>query len=200
MIKRTLIRGFKVTIPLIITLMLVYWAFATIESFFGVLIKPFIPSRYYFTGLGAIIGIIIIFFMGLLINAWMIRILYKKMENLIDKIPFIKTIYQSMRDFLDIFDKKKHEMGKPVIIEWEQFKVLGFVTNEVSQDLMNDQWSEEQVVVYIPMSYQIGGFTVILPSRLLTPVNMNVQDTMKFILTAGIASSNRKKVKKQQCD
>ena len=77
MIKESLLRGIKTTIPLLITLMIIYWVFATIEAFFGFIIKPLIPEKYYFTGLGAIIGIATIFIIGLNFNAWIVQIIYR---------------------------------------------------------------------------------------------------------------------------
>ena len=110
------------------------------------------------------------------------------MEQLINKIPLIKTIYQSTRDMMLIFEQKKHDMGTPVVLDWSGVKIIGFVTRNTLDDLIKSPFSDAHVVVFVPMSYQIGGFTVLVPASTVKPWDMNVQDTMKFILTAGIVS------------
>src|SRR5690606_41431583 len=47
----------------------------------------------------------------------------------------------------------------------------------------------DQVAVYFPMSYQVGGYTVFMPKEALEPVDMTREDAMKFILTAGLKTT-----------
>jgi uncharacterized membrane protein len=49
-----------------------------------------------------------------------------------------------------------------------------------------------EVAVYLPMSYQIGGYTLLVPRELLIPVRMSREEAMKFILTAGLKSTPNK--------
>jgi uncharacterized membrane protein len=50
------------------------------------------------------------------------------------------------------------------------------------------------VAVYLPMSYQVGGYTLFLPRSALTPIDMSREDAMRFILTAGLKSQPVKSV------
>jgi len=43
------------------------------------------------------------------------------------------------------------------------------------------------VLVYLPMSYMIGGYTVLVPRSLVRPVSMSMEDALRFTLTAGVA-------------
>ena len=65
-------------------------------------------------------------------------------------------------------------------------KLLGFVTREDFSDLPAGLAGEGVVAVYLPMSYQIGGYTVMLPRSAIEPVNMSMQDAMKFAVTGGM--------------
>jgi uncharacterized membrane protein len=179
MIKKTLIRGLKVTLPLFLTLGLVIWIGTTTEAFFRKLIEPWFP--FYFPGLGALVGLFLVFLVGLLINAWMVQIVWNWIERLIEKIPIIKTIYSSFQDGMKLFGDTKGELGKPVALEIDGVKLLGFVTVE--------EIFEDKVAVYCPMSYQLGGYTIILPRSRVTPLSWTTQETMKFILSAGVAKT-----------
>jgi len=51
--------------------------------------------------------------------------------------------------------------------------------------------NEGEIAVYLPMSYQIGGYTLFMPRSAAVPVDMTREDAMKFILTAGLKSAQK---------
>lgn len=53
----------------------------------------------------------------------------------------------------------------------------------------------DDVAVYLPMSYQVGGYTVVVPRTRSTPVNMARDEAMRFVLTAGLTAQNKKLLK-----
>lgn len=186
-LKKALITGLKVTIPVLLTFLILYWGVVTIESVFSALIRPFIPARFYFPGLGAIIGLALIFAIGFTINAWLVKKVYDFFERIINRIPIVNTIYTSFQDFMDMLDTKNKEYGSPVMLEFQGMKILGLVTRRTFEDLNCPELQlEGQIAVYIPMSYQLGGFTIFVPSASVVPLDMAVQDAMKFIITAGL--------------
>lgn len=186
MLKKTLIRGFKITLPLLFTIGIIIWSSMAIESLFRGMIEPWFP--FYFPGLGAIIGVSVVFLIGLLINAWVVRKAWNWLESGIERIPLVKTIYSYAQDCMKFFDTKKGGLGTPVMIEFDGMKLLGFITVEKIED-----FKKEEIAVYFPMSYGIGGYTVILPRDRVTPMKWTTQDTMKFVLTGGVIGDSEKK-------
>lgn len=183
MIKNTLARGLKVTVPLLLTILIIIWAAQTIETLLGGVLRPILP--FYFPGLGAILGLLLVFLVGLSINAWVVHSTWHLLERTIDKIPFVKTIYSSIQDSMKLFDSSKGNMGQPVMIEFDGIKILGFIT----ADRVNT-FKEDEIAVYFPMSYQIGGYVAILPRSRIVQLEWSKQETMKFILSAGMTTQN----------
>lgn len=186
MIKETLIRGIKTTIPLALTFLIIVWTVHAIESFFKSILEPILP--FYFPGLGAILGIVFFFLIGLLINAWMVKAVWNWAEGLVARIPLVKTIYSSIQEVVQMVDKNKTDLGAPVMVEFQGIKLLGFITVSDLSSIFNH---EEDIAVYMPMSYQIGGYTIILPRSRVTPLAMTTQETMKFVLTAGLTAKKK---------
>jgi uncharacterized membrane protein len=62
--------------------------------------------------------------------------------------------------------------------------VIGFVTDDSPQHFASEH--HKQVAVYVPMSYQVGGFTLLVPQELIEPIDIPVKDAMRYVLTAGI--------------
>ena len=65
---------------------------------------------------------------------------------------------------------------------------MGLVTRKQFADLREGIGEEGEVAVYFPMSYQIGGFTLIMPKDRIQPVDMTMDQAMRFALTAGVTS------------
>jgi uncharacterized membrane protein len=66
-------------------------------------------------------------------------------------------------------------------------ELMGFVTRTSFEDVPEGIGGEGQVAVYLPMSYQLGGFVVMVPVSRVRPVDLGMQDAMRFAVTAGIS-------------
>ena len=129
-----------------------------------------------------------IFIIGILVNAWMIKQIYKMGESWVKKIPGIKTIYNSIQDLLGFFDKSQQEGQRAVIVNTPLGNLIGFVTKESLEDLPCSLGGADHILVYMPMSYQIGGYTVCMPRAQIQPLDMSVNDAMSLVITAGMGS------------
>jgi len=186
MFKKTFWNGLKIFVPVVVTVAIVVWAFSTLETFFGHLLKLVLPPQYYFKGLGILIGVAVIYLIGLLLNAWIIRKLYAMAEKVVQRIPLIKTVYNAIQDLMSYFDKgDKSAQQQAVLVDISIGKVMGFITCDTLANLPLLA-SEDEVLVYIPLSYQIGGLSVMIAKNAITPLNWPANQAMSFILTAGM--------------
>lgn len=188
-IGSTLFAGFMAIVPAVLTIYLLYWMAITSEQVMGGALKAVLPDIVYFPGMGSLAGVLIIFIVGLLLKAFFVQQLFQLGETLLYRIPLIKTIYGLMRDLFDFFSPSKKEMGRVVTLDFNGVKVVGFVTQENLTDIPLDEDPQGKVLVYIPMSYMIGGFTVMVPREQLTPCDIKVDEAMRFVLTAGITTT-----------
>ena len=193
MIKRIFITGIQAFVPIAVTFALVVWIFTTIEKFMGEFLKYFIKPEYYFNGLGILVGIAIIFLIGILVNAWVIKKIYALADSLVKRIPLIKTVYNAMKDLMAFFDKGKRgeKEQRAVIIETAVGRMVGFVTRENLEGLPDDLGGPNEVLVYIPFSYQIGGFMVSVSKDQLTSLDIPVNQAMSMVVTAGMTGGNK---------
>ncbi len=194
-IGRTFGKGLVVVLPVVLTLYLLWWLAAGIESmvarFAAFVGMPYLP------GSGIILAAAAIFIAGILMNASIFRSLYRGFESLLERIPLVKSLYGSLRDLMDFFSgEKTREMNKVVMVDLDgsgRQRILAFVTREQFDDVPEGIGGDDQVAVYLPMSYQLGGFTLIVPRSALTPIDMAMDDAMKFALTAGIKKESNGK-------
>ena len=127
-------------------------------------------------------------------NAWIIKKVYKVADNIVHKIPFIKSIYSAVKDMLAFFDKTADSMdGKAVVVNTPLGRVLGMITCESFEHLPAALGGAQDVLVYIPLSYQIGGFMLAVPKAQVTPIDMSVNTMMSTVITAGMTGQQSKK-------
>lgn len=184
---RTFFRGLMVLVPITVTAAVFIYSGRYAESLLGPHVQKLVTEQHYRTGMGIAAGILAIFFMGVMMNLWLFRRLFRLMEKLFDRIPLIKTLYGSVRDMLGLFSGSESAgMSQVVLVTIQGMKLVGFVTREAFVDMPTGLGTSEEIAVYLPLSYQIGGYTVVLPRSAVTPLMWSVEDAMRFAITAGV--------------
>lgn len=193
--SRLFLQGLVVLLPITVTVAVLYWLAVTAEAFLGGLVKFLFPEWDYWAGLGVALGIGLVFAAGLLMHMWFTRMLLARAEELMERIPIVKSIYGSLRDILRFVsgsDADKRFSQVVAVYVTDKIRLIGFVTGQNFSGLPGGKKdTEELVAVYLPLSYQIGGYTAYLPRACVEPVDMSVEDAMRFTLTAGMSASGK---------
>ena len=186
----TLLTGFITLLPIVLTIYLLFWLAVSSEQVMGGALRWMLPNAFYFPGLGMIAGLVVVFLVGLLMKAIFIRQLFALSEQILYKLPLIKTVYRVMRDLFDFFSPKKEGFGQVVIVNLNDMDMIGFITQENMERLPESFRNPDRVLVYIPMSYMVGGFTLMIPRDNIRPCKMSMDEAMRFVLTVGITGKN----------
>lgn len=185
-ISKTLLSGFITLLPVVLTVYLLYWLGVSSEEVMGNAFRYLLPNSKYFPGLGMLVGVVIIFIVGLMMNAYLVRKIFSFGEQLLYRLPLIKSVYRAFRDFFDFFSPNKEGLGQVVAVTLNGMELVGFVTQEDPQRLPQSFRDRDCVLVYLPMSYMVGGYTILVPRSDLRPLQMTRDEAMRFVLTAGI--------------
>ncbi|VUD64800.1 hypothetical protein TDB9533_03405 [Thalassocella blandensis] len=188
-----ILKGLAAVLPVGITFYLIYSIGVSVEQLMRPIILSVLPAQYYWPGMGWLVGLAALFCIGLVVNAWMIRHLFRFGEQMLERIPLVKSVYGALRDFTGYFLSKKGEgdVRKVVWIDIGGVKLIGFITRENLHEipgLGSSVEGEDLIAVYIPQSYQVSGFTVYVPRASVTEINMKAEDAMRLVLTAGVST------------
>lgn len=189
-VGRIFLTGMLTVLPVLATLYLVVWLVTGAERFVGKQLMWLIPDEYYRTGMGLLLAIALIFAVGLLMHALLFRRLFGWAEGLLLEIPLVRSVYGALRDLFGLFAGHEDQALQVVAVQLPGtgMRALGFVSRTEFSDLPAGIGREGEIAVYLPMSYQIGGYTLFMPREHAQPVQMSREDAMKFILTAGLRS------------
>ncbi len=195
-IMKIFLQGLVIVVPLILTIYCFYWLCTSAEAILGEGIKWILPEGYYVPGLGMVAGAIAIFAVGILMSVWITRQIVHFGEDIIQSIPLVKTLYGSIKDLMSFFavsgdQKKAMEQVVLVSLDGQTGQLLGFLTRDSLNDIYGAGEGDQKVAVYLPMSYQIGGFTVFVAKENVQPIDMKVEDAMRFAMTAGVSSNTK---------
>jgi uncharacterized membrane protein len=189
---RIFLTGMLTVLPVLATVYLVFWLVTAAERFAGKQLMWLIPDEYYRTGMGLVLALGVIFLVGLLMHALLFRRLFGWAERLMLEIPLVRSVYGALKDLFGLFAGHEEDQAMQVVsvtLPGTGMRALGFVSRTDFSGLPAGIGREGEIAVYLPMSYQIGGYTLFMPRAQAVAVNMSREEAMKFILTAGLKSA-----------
>jgi uncharacterized membrane protein len=190
---RIFITGLLTLIPAVATIYFMVWLIGAVDRIFGKPLRWLMPDETYLAGMGIVVAVGIVFGVGVLMHGVLFRQIFRKAEQAMLAMPLVRSIYGALKDLLGLFGSHKDSALQVVALTFPgtNWKLLGFVTRRDFTDLPEGVGTPAEVAVYLPMSYQVGGYTVMVPRDSVRPVAMSREEAMKFILTAGLKTAPR---------
>lgn len=190
----TFLKGLLTLLPLVLSVYVLLWFVGKLEGWSSSFILIFWPEGFYVPGIGLIVSLVGIYMFGSVID----RPLAKWALGLIDRgfshLPVIKTVYVAIKDFTDYLrpgSDKKANLVVLVKLPNHDVEIIGLLTRESLRDLPDPITKLNRVAVYIPMSYQFGGYTIFVNRDWITPTNLTVEQAMRSILTAWLPGRDK---------
>lgn len=190
--KANLLTGLFVLIPVLVTLYVVY----LIVSFLDGILSPILTNislsilgrSVYIPGLGLLLFVVITYVTGILTSNYVGKRLLSYGEALLKRIPFVKSIYGSTKDFMEAFSSEKlKSFGGVVITEFphEGSYCLGLVTGRLHQG------QTAFCSVFVPTTPNpTSGYLLLVPEDKLFFLAISVEDAMKYIISLGTSKVN----------
>lgn len=173
-------RGILITVPLTITVYVIYRVFIFLDRLLEDVITFDIPGL----GLVTLIGVLTL--IGILGSNILFQPLVNKVNELLNRVPLVKTMYTAIADLVTAFVGTKKKFTRPVLVKMvshSELHKLGFITED---DLEQFGIDNGKVAVYLPHSYAFSGNLYIVPKENITPLDAKAADVMKFIVSGGV--------------
>lgn len=188
-IYRLFLKGLFTVLPVALTFYLIYWIVYSVESLLNRYVVAFTPDFLHFPGMGILTAVALLIGIGFLMNHFVSDKLSGFFENLLTKIPLIKTFYRPLKDLMHLFAKKPDQsMQRVVLVTLPSLnvKLLGLVTRDKFDDLPDRSIPKDHLAVYLPGSYFLGGVILIVPKTQLQELDIPVEQAVKLALTGWI--------------
>lgn len=136
----------------------------------------------------SILGILLIVFIILFIGWVSSRVIGRKLintfESLVDRIPFVKSIYGSVKKLIAAMQQKPENVQRVVLIDFPspEMKTVGLVT----RTLVDKDTGRKLAAVYVPTTPNpTSGYLEIVPLEKVTSTNWTMDEAMSFIISGG---------------
>ena len=186
-LRNNFIAGVVVLIPIGITLYLTLF----LIRFTGKIIpKEINPNNYLpfnIPGVEILIALIIITLIGWLSLSFLGKKFFELFNNILKKIPILRTIYSAIGQMTESFTKTDNKQKSVVLLEYPRKGVwaVGFATKQ-NEGLIKDQVKEEIINVFVPTTPNpTSGFLLMVPKKDLIYLNVTFEQASKFIVSAG---------------
>ena len=184
-IKRRIFAGLLAIVPIAVT----FWILKLLFSFFDGFAAPILKRNgIEIPGLGIILTLVIVFFLGILVTNVLGKTLFNWGERILAKLPIVNTIYKTIKQITSAFSGSTIKSFQQVI--FMQYPRIGlwtmcFVTNE-----SQNETGEEFYHVFVPTTPNpTSGVFIIVPKKDVVHPNISVEDGLKAIISGGILDS-----------
>ena len=204
-VKRYLITGLLVWLPITITLWVVTYIVSTTDHLFNLLPAQWQPASYLgfnIPGLGFILAIVVLFVTGVLGANVLGRKVIEGWDSLLGRIPVVKSIYSSVKKVSEsLLSDNSRSFKTPVLVPFPQPDIwtIAFVSGSLSEALQQGlPENEEYLSVYVPTTPNpTGGYYIFVRKQDIRPLDMSVDEALKYVISLGMVMPDDALVQKQ---
>ena len=186
-LRNYFITGIVILIPIGIT---IYLTLFLIEISSKILPNEINPNHYLpydIPGLEILISIILITLIGGISLSFIGKKLLSAFNNLLKKIPILRTIYSAILQMTETFTKDEKQKKNVVLVEYPRKGIwaVGFATKKNSTQ-MSTKTKKELINVFVPTTPNpTSGFLLMIPQEDIIYLDLNFEEASKFIVSAG---------------
>ena len=191
-LKKYLITGLLIWIPLIITLWVLKVIFDTLDASLLLLPESFQTEHWlgiHIPGLGAILTIVVVFLTGVFATNFFGAQLIEIWHDVLQRIPVVNSIYSSVKQISDtLFSSSGQAFRKALLVQWPHpgTWTIAFLTGTPGGDVVN-HLPPDCLSVYVPTTPNpTGGYFVIVRRADVIELDMSVAQALKYIISMGV--------------
>ena len=191
-LRNNFIAGIVVLIPIGITLYLTLF-FIRISG--NIIPKEINPNNYLpfnIPGVEILVAIFFITLIGWLSLSFLGKKFFELFNNILKKIPILRTIYSAIGQMTESFTNKDNKQNSVVLLEYPRKGVwaVGFATKE-NKGMIQDMIQDELINVFVPTTPNpTSGFLLMVPKKDLIFLDVSFEQASKFIVSAGTTNIN----------
>lgn len=197
LIRRYLIAGLLVWLPLWVTLLIIRFVVDLLDQTVSLLPHAYQPQNllgFNIPGLGVILSISVLLITGMLMANFVGKWLVEIWEGILAKIPLVRTIYSGVKKILEtMFSPGGQSFRKVLLVEYPRKGMwsVAFQTGNGNAEL-NQKTQKEMVSIFIPTTPNpTSGFLMLVPKEEAIELDMSVDAALKFVISLGVLQPNK---------
>jgi uncharacterized membrane protein len=199
--QRYFLAGLLVFLPVVITLWFLGWVIGLLDGVLDVLPAGVHPNPYLpfaIPGLGALVTVMLILFLGILTRGVATRRFLAAWENIFVKIPIFRGVYTAVQKLVQTFLGQSQNARQVVMIEYPRKGIytVGFAMGRAWRELEMKQ-DTQLVNVFVPTTPNpTSGFYLLVPTAEISPLDMTMEEALKLITSGGLITPDDKNTRR----
>jgi len=190
-LRRLLVAGVLVWLPIIATVWVISFFVTLMDRTLVLLPTRFQPLTllgFQLPGLGVLFAFIVVLLTGLLVTNLIGRQLVGYWEDLMQRIPLVRSVYGGVKSFTESVLSSSNSFRQVVAVEYPRPGIwsIGFVTAEDVAEVSNRTGQRVRCVFISTAPNPTSGFIILVPQNQLLELQMSVDAAMKMIVTCGV--------------
>jgi len=192
--KRYIVAGLLVWVPLGITIWVLHFLVTTLDQTLLLFPERAQPDRLlgmHIPGFGVVLSFVILLLTGVIAANFFGARLIRLWEALLGRIPFVKSIYSSVKQVSDtLLSDSGNAFRKALLVQWphEQAWTIAFLTGTPAPAVAA-HLGDDYVSVYVPTTPNpTGGYFVVVPRSKVRDLDMSVDDALKYVISMGVVA------------
>ena len=193
-VRRWLLAGLLVLVPLAITFWVLDWIVGTLDQTLQILPQSWRPDHllgFHIPGFGVLLALAIVLIIGAVASNFFGRKLVGWWDSLLGRIPIVRSIYSSVKQVSDtLFSENGNAFRKALLIQWPREGVwtIAFQTGTPGGDVVN-HLDGEYLSVYVPTTPNpTGGYFVMLKKSDCIELKMSVDEALTYVSSMGVVA------------
>jgi uncharacterized membrane protein len=190
-LRRYMVAGVLVWLPILATIWVVSFMLHIMDRTLLLLPPSYRPQAlvgFALPGAGLVLALAIVLLTGLLVTNLIGRRFVIWGEELLNRIPVVRSIYGGVKSFTESVLSQSKSFRQVVMVEYPRAGLwsIGFLTSEDVPEV-SERLGEPHVAVYISAALNAtAGYLVIVPRRQVVNLDMSVDAAMKMIISCGV--------------
>ena len=201
-LRRWLLSGLLVTLPLVVTIWVLGFIVAFLDSSLKLVPKEWLPEAawgFKIPGLGVVLTLAIVLLIGAFASNYLGAKLFRWWDDFLGRIPIVRSIYSAVKQISDtLFASSGNSFREAVLVEFPRRDAwtIAFVTGKPTGELVEHIDPQEWISVYVPTTPNpTSGYYVLLRKAETFPLRMSVEEALKVIVSMGVIAAPDVKAK-----
>jgi len=194
-LSRDLITGLTLLLPVVLSVQLLVWLLRVVESWLKPVWEMVLPDSWYLPGLALISFLALAVALGMALRVRAIQPMLKIGNRIMERIPVFNYLYNTINDFFDLLAGRSFQQQAVVWVRLPDtpYRLMGIMTKQGNDDASSlaEMMDDDEVAVYLPMSYQIGGYMVVVPRKDVEEADIKAADALRLIMSAGLGQRRK---------
>ncbi len=187
-VRRMFVSGILVTVPVIVTVVVLHFLFRQIDGLLSPVLEQFLG--YSIPGMGLIATLALILLAGILVRNVIGSRVFAFWELLLIRTPLVRAVYSAAKQLVEaVAVPERKAFDRPVLIEYPRRGSYAVGFRAAHTQMTDGPTPGELIAIFVPNTpTPVTGFVILVPKDEVYELGISNEEAIKMLVSGGIAT------------